>query len=91
MEPFKKPVLCALNMPVSGIKIVGNWKKHLEMALKGTGNGPKIFEAIGFSLAEKFSQIKKNDKINIALNLKEGEWNGNKKIQLKIIYLKNIL
>ncbi|HRY82897.1 MAG TPA: single-stranded-DNA-specific exonuclease RecJ [Candidatus Moranbacteria bacterium] len=92
MEPFgmgnEQPVFCVKNMQVVDLKIVGNGSKHLKLALKGEGKSPKIFEAIGFSLAEKFPQIKKDDKIDIVFNLEEDEWNGNKKMQLKLIDIK---
>ncbi len=92
MEPFgggnKQPIFCARNFIICDLKIVGNGQKHLKLTLRGESNSPKIFEAIGFSLAEKFPNLKKDDKIDIAFNLEEDEWNGNKKIQMKIIDLK---
>lgn len=91
MEPFgignPEPVFICRNMSVSDIRIVGNGSKHLKLALKNEKGGPKIFDAIGFSLAEKFPNLKINDKIDIVFNLCEDEWNGNKKMQLKLIDL----
>lgn len=95
MEPFgqgnEEPIFCVRNLIVADLKIVGNGQKHLKLTLRGEKGSPKIFEAIGFSLAEKFSQIKKDDKIDIVFNLEEDEWNGNKKMQLKLIDLKMAL
>lgn len=92
MEPFgvgnKEPIFLAKNMIVVDSKIVGNGQKHLKLSLRGENKVPKIFDAIGFSLAERFSHLKKDDKIDIVFNLEEDEWNGNKKIQLKLIDLK---
>ncbi len=92
MEPFgegnRQPVFCAKNFVVVDVKIVGNGQKHLKLALRGEAGSPKIFDAIGFSLAEKFPDLKNGDKLDIAFNLEDDEWNGNRKIQLKIIDLK---
>jgi len=49
---------------------------------------PKIFDAIGFSMGEKFPDLASGDIIDIVFNLQEDEWNGNKKIQLKLIDMK---
>ena len=89
MEPFgqgnEEPVFCLKNMRVVDFKIVGNGEKHLKLSLRGEGASPKIFDAIGFKMAQNFPQLKKDDKIDIVCNLQEDEWNGNKKIQLKLI------
>jgi len=94
MEPFgignKEPIFLAKEMTVVDCKIVGNGQKHLKLSLRGGDKSPKIFDAIGFSLAEKFSYLKKNDRIDIVFNLEEDEWNGNKKMQFKIIDLRII-
>jgi len=94
MEPFgvgnKEPIFLAEKMIVVDCKIVGNGQKHLKLSLRGENKSPKIFDAIGFSLAEKFSYLKKNDRIDIVFNLEEDEWNGNKKMQFKIIDLRII-
>ena len=92
MEPFgignAQPVFLARNMIVVDAKIVGNGQKHWKLALRGGGSSPKIFDAIGFSLAEKFPDLGKDDKMDIVFNLEEDEWNGNKKLQLKLIDIK---
>jgi len=69
---------------------VGNGEKHLKLFFKPESKIPKIFEAIGFSMLEKFGNLKVGEKINLLFNLSQDEWNGNKKIQMKIIDLKNI-
>ncbi len=92
MEPFgegnKEPIFIIKNMVVEDMKIVGNGSKHLKMFLRAKNGSPKIFDSIFFGAGEEFKEIKKDDKIDIACNLCQDEWNGNKKIQLKIIDLK---
>lgn len=92
MEPFgqgnKEPIFLLRNLIIQELKWLGNGEKHLKLFLRPTDGSPKIFEAIGFSMLDKFSEIKVNDKINIIFNLSRDEWNGNEKIQLKIIDIK---
>lgn len=92
MEPFgtgnEQPKFCSRKMKILDMRVVGNGSKHLKLSLKGEDTSPKIFEAIGFSLGEKFPNLQIGDKIDVAFNLEEDEWNGNKKIQLKLMDLK---
>lgn len=92
MEPFgvgnPEPVFLVRNMLINDLKIVGNGQKHWKFSLQDEAGSPKIFNAIGFSLVKKFPNLKKNDKIDIVFNLLEDEWNGNHKIQLKLIDIK---
>lgn len=92
MEPFgegnPEPVFLAENILAEDVKIVGNGNKHLKLQLRSADGGPKIFDAIGFGLGEKFPYLKKGDSLEIVFNLQEDEWNGNKKMQLKLIDLK---
>ncbi|MDO8529287.1 MAG: single-stranded-DNA-specific exonuclease RecJ [bacterium] len=92
MEPFghgnEEPVFLMKNLLVDELMRVGNGEKHLKMFLKSQDGTPKVFEAIGFNLTNGFSHLKKGDKIDVVFNICEDDWNGNKKIQLKIIDLK---
>ena len=92
MEPFgegnEEPVFLAKNILVENAKIVGNGNKHIKLQLRSSNNGPKIFDAIGFGLGEKFSDLKSSDSVDIVFNLQEDEWNGSKKMQLKLVDLR---
>ncbi len=92
MEPFgqgnKEPIFLLRNSIIKDLKWLGNGEKHLKLFLRPMDNSPKIFEAIGFSMLDKFSELKVDDKINIIFNLSRDEWNGNEKIQMKIIDIK---
>lgn len=92
MEPFgngnEEPIFLMRNVIISDLKIVGNGQKHWKLSIRGESGSPKIFDAIGFSLVEKFPNLKKDDKIDIVFGLSEDEWNGNKKIQIKMIDLR---
>ncbi len=92
MEPFgignQEPIFSTRSLIISECKIVGNGSKHWKLVLKDEQGGSQLFEAIGFSLVNKFPNLKKDDKIDIVFNIQEDEWNGNKKIQLNLIDLK---
>lgn len=92
MEPFgqgnEKPVFMMRNLIIKDLRWVGNGEKHLKLFLHPSGSGPRIFEAIGFNLSERFNSLKNGDKINLLFNLEQDEWNGSRKIQMKIIDIK---
>jgi len=92
MEPFgqgnEKPVFMMKNLTVKDLRWVGNGEKHLKLYLHPADAGPRIFEAIGFNLSERFKKLQIGEKINLLFNLEQDEWNGSKKIQMKIIDLK---
>lgn len=91
-EPFgegnEEPVFLMKDLIVEDLRKVGNGEKHLKLLLKATDSTPKIFEAIGFNLTNGFSHLKKGDKVDAVFNISIDNWNGNKKIQLKLIDLK---
>lgn len=89
-EGNEEPVFLMKNLRISDLQIVGLAGKHIKLTLIPVDRSPKIFNAIGFNLNEKFSHLKKDDVIDILFNLQLDRWNGNKKIQLKLIDLKRI-
>ncbi len=92
MEPFgegnEEPVFLVRDLQIQEARVVGNGSRHLKLALSGSDNAPKIFDAIGFGMGEKISGLKSGAKADIVCNLREDEWNGSKKIQLKLIDFK---
>lgn len=95
MEPFgqgnEKPIFLLKNLTIKDLRWLGNGEKHLKLFLTPDNGQPKVFEAIGFNLSERFNSLKTGDKINLLFNLEEDEWNGNKKIQMKIVDIKDSL
>ncbi len=92
IEPFGKeneePLFLTKNLIVEELSWVGNGEKHLKLFLRPKNKKPKIFEAIGFNMSESFKNIKKGDVLDLVFNLQQDSWNGNKKLQLKIVDLK---
>lgn len=95
MEPFGQgnelPVFLMNNLIIQDLKWLGSGEKHLKLFVRPKNGSPKIFEAIGFNMSEKFKDLKLGDEINLLFNLEQDEWNGNKKIQMKIIDIKDSL
>jgi single-stranded-DNA-specific exonuclease len=85
-EGNPEPVFCLTDMVVRQVRFVGNGNKHLKLSLE-TSDGSKIFDAIGFSLGEKFLDMAPGDRFDVAFNLEENVWNGRTSIQLKLIDL----
>jgi single-stranded-DNA-specific exonuclease len=89
MEPFgpenMKPVFMARNVLDHGwSKIVK--EDHIRFTLK---QGNKVFNGIGFNMAEKFDLLQINQPLDIVFTLDENEWNGEKNLQLKVIDLRS--
>ena len=64
-------------------QLVGPESKHLKLRLVDTVSGFTV-EAIGFGFGDLFSQLSPEVPIDIAYNLITDEWNGKRKIQLKL-------
>jgi single-stranded-DNA-specific exonuclease len=92
MEPFgegnDEPVFLIRNTIIEDFRVVGNGSKHLKLLLRDVNKSPKIFDAIGFGLGDKFPNLQNGNRLDIVFNLREDEWKGNKKIQLKLVDLK---
>lgn len=92
MEPFGQgnelPVFMMKELVIQDLKWLGNGEKHLKLFVRPKDGSPKIFEAIGFNMTDKFKDLKIGDEISLLFNLEEDEWNGNKKIQMKMIDIK---
>lgn len=76
-----EPLFLTNNLRVVDIKIVGKDSKHLKMRLT-TLNGI-YFDAIAFGMGHSNS-IAIGDNVSIVYTLALNEWNGNKKLQLKV-------
>jgi len=85
-EPFglgnPRPVFILDKIKISNIRIIGKKSNHLKFKV---GN----FEALGFDMGYLANNLVENGDYNIVFTLDEDEWNGQKKIQLKIIDIKN--
>ncbi|HTB51279.1 MAG TPA: single-stranded-DNA-specific exonuclease RecJ [Ferruginibacter sp.] len=88
MEPFgpdnMRPVFIAKNVTDSGYsKIVK--ENHIRFVVK---QGQTSITGIGFNIAEKFPILQSQKPFDIVFTIDENEWNGEKKLQLKVIDIK---
>ncbi len=91
MAPFghgnTEPVFALHNMRVVECRLVGNGSKHLKLKLADPSGG-KIFEAIGFSLANACEDLVVDEKVDVVFQLAENTWNGSTTLQLKLLDLR---
>ncbi|MBN1325482.1 single-stranded-DNA-specific exonuclease RecJ [Candidatus Falkowbacteria bacterium] len=87
-EPFgqanPKPLFLIKNLIVESVRTVGNGNKHLKLYLKHE-EMTKSFEAIGFGMGEHIEKIKIGDKMDIVCEINLNQFNGNRKLELKIV------
>ena len=71
---------------VAAIRTVGASQKHLKLKIRDLEN--HYFETIGFGQGEWAKKLLPGDKIDLVYELLRNEWNGEQKLELKIIDLK---
>jgi len=88
MEPFgpgnMRPVFISRNVKDTGYSKILK-EQHIRFVLQ---QQDKIFNGIGFNMAEKFSLLEHNSPLDIVYTLDVNEWNGERMIQFKMIDIK---
>ncbi|MCL5411734.1 MAG: single-stranded-DNA-specific exonuclease RecJ [Patescibacteria group bacterium] len=95
-EPFgmgnPEPIFLGRGFEVKDFRTVGSDGKHLKLRLgaevMGAWKRQGVYEAIGFGLGEWKLKLRPGMKVDVAFVLEEDNWNGNKKLQLKVKDLK---
>jgi len=77
-----EPTFVSRGVVIEDVRLVGNEGKHLKLIVSSQKTGVR-FEGIGFGLGEK-TKINIGDKIDIVYTIDKNEWNGEKRLQLKI-------
>jgi len=92
LSPFgmgnPEPVFLTKGVIVEDIRLIGKEKRHIKLKVRSQ-DSHKNLETIGFNLAEKATDMKKGDKVDIVYTLDENEWLGRKTLQLKIKDIKS--
>jgi single-stranded-DNA-specific exonuclease len=88
MEPYGpenlRPIFVARNVTDSGnSKLIK--EQHIKFCLRQQNCS---FKGIGFNMAEKFAMIETKKPLDIVFTLEENEWNGQIKLQLKVLDFK---
>ncbi|HSZ34100.1 MAG TPA: single-stranded-DNA-specific exonuclease RecJ [Puia sp.] len=88
MEPFgpenNKPVFISRQVYETGYAKLLK-EKHLRVFLR---QGDQIFSGIAFNMGDKWDLVNSGQPLDIAYTLDINEWNGEKKLQLKILDIK---
>ncbi len=86
LQPFgmknPEPVFLTEDFIIEDIRLVGNGNKHLKLQLKSQKSNIKI-EGIAFGMGEE-NGFRIGDRVDVVYTLDENQWNGSKKLQLKI-------
>jgi single-stranded-DNA-specific exonuclease len=82
-EGNPEPIFLFEGARVEEVRPVGSDGKHLKLALSVPGG--RVYDAIGFSLAEKIPGLVSGDMLDILFQLDENEWNGSVNLQLKLL------
>ena len=87
LQPFgvgnSEPVFVSRNVTIKDVRLVGATKKHLKLTIVDSDTH-KQYDGIGFSMAEHYAQLQLGNPVDIAYTVDINEWNGNKKLQLKV-------
>jgi single-stranded-DNA-specific exonuclease len=88
MEPFgpenNKPILCSTGVTDTGYSRLLK-EKHIRLVTK---QNDIIFSGIAFNMADKWPIVQSGAPMDIAYTLDVNEWNGEKRLQLKICDIK---
>ena len=70
-------------MKISKLKKMGRGESHARF--QAIGGNEKI-DAVGFNLAEELASIdEKLDEVDLVCELQVNDWNGNNKLELKVV------
>lgn len=90
-EPFgqenPEPLLLIKNARIFDVRPVGGKGEHMQFLLQC---GSKTVSAIGFRMGKHLDKIDTRKLYDVVCHLEINEWNGNKKLQLRIVDLKAI-
>ncbi|MDD5341575.1 MAG: single-stranded-DNA-specific exonuclease RecJ [Patescibacteria group bacterium] len=89
-QPFgmanSKPIFLVKNLVVESLRTVGNGNKHLKLFLRHE-KMVRSFEAIGFGFGELIDKMKGGDRVDVACEINLNQYNGSRKLELKIVDL----
>ncbi len=88
MEPFGpenlRPVFVCRNITDTGYSRIVK-EQHIKFSIKQDNT---VISGIGFNMAQHFGMLQSGKPVDIAFTIDENEWNGEKRLQLKVIDLR---
>ena len=91
-----EPTFISRSVVVEDVRLVGAEGKHLKFKFRipasqrGEQNSEFRIEGIGFGMGETSTKIHIGEKVDIVYTIDENEWNGEKRLQLKIKDLRKV-
>lgn len=86
-EPFgegnPRPKFLLEGVRLSGVDLVGKDGKHARISVKGVG--AKEIKMIGFHIAQKALVLVVGQAVDVAVEIGENEWNGQKRIEVRVV------
>ncbi len=90
LEPFgignPKPKFLIKAAELKALRLVGASGQHAQFKFK---LGEKLISGIGFGLSKSTERFKIGDSLDLAAELIEDSWNGNRQLKLRIVDIKN--
>jgi len=90
LKPFGegngKPIFLSKNILVVDVLTMGLEGQHLKLKLKSENSG--LINALAFSQAERWNNIKVGEKIDLLYSVEINDFNNRKEVQLKIVDIK---
>lgn len=78
------PRFLCRNLPVLEYRTVGAGQKHLKIQTR-VNTRARVFDCIGFRLGQFAPELKGKKSLDVVCEIEENEWNGSKKLQLKLV------
>jgi len=75
------------NLKIENVRTVGKDDGHLKLFLKQE-NMVKGFDSIGFRMGERVEEIKYGDKVDVVCEINLNEFNGTRKLELRLVDFK---
>jgi single-stranded-DNA-specific exonuclease len=75
------PTFVSFRVEILELRVVGREGKHLKLTLR---QNEHVFDSIYFGGGEMYSKLSTGTKIDIAYQLEENTWNGERSLQIKI-------
>jgi len=78
-----EPTFLSKQVLVRQKRMLGKEGKHLRLVLQG-GELGKVIEAVAFGMGDRVEEIKEEGYVDIVYTVGMNEWNGNRRLQVKI-------
>lgn len=89
LSPFgmanAEPTFVSRGLTIGDMRVLGKEGRHLRLSLSGPN---AVMEAIAFGMGELAKELHIGDMIDVVYTVDENNWNGRKKLQLKVKDLK---